>query len=145
MSTVKISSKEESVKKIILAVDDLATNLAKIKEILDDEYDVRLAKNAQMALSMLNRIDVSLILMDIEMPGMTGFDFMRERAKNDHNKSDIPVIFVTGHASKEFVVRAAHAGARDYIAKPFDAETLRRKVKNALISAGGMPFSDFTG
>jgi FixJ family two-component response regulator len=76
---------------------------------------------------------------------MTGFDFMRERAKNDHNKSDIPVIFVTGHASKEFVVRAAHAGARDYIAKPFDAETLLRKVKNALISAGGMPFSDFTG
>jgi putative two-component system response regulator len=142
---VKISSKEEPVKKIIMAVDDLAINLAKIKEILDDAYDVRLAKNAQMALSMLNRIDISLILLDIEMPGMTGFDFMRERAKNYRNKIDIPVIFVTGHASKEFVVRAAYAGAADYIAKPFDAETLLRKVKNALTSATGMPFSDFNG
>jgi putative two-component system response regulator len=135
---------QDHAKKIILAVDDLASNLTKIKEVLGNEYDVRLAKSAQMALSMLNRIDVDLILLDIEMPGMNGFDFMRERAE-DYQKSKIPVIFVTSHASKEFVVRAAHAGAKDYVAKPFDLATLQRKVKNVLSGADGLPFPDYTG
>jgi putative two-component system response regulator len=137
---------EEQPKKVILAVDDLPSNLTKIKEILGDMYDVRLAKNAPMALSMLNRMDVDLILLDIERPGMSGFDFMREIAESENDaRSKIPVIFVTSHATKEFVIRAAKAGARDYVAKPFDAETLEMKIFGVLYKPDDLPFPDVAG
>jgi PleD family two-component response regulator len=143
-SDVARQKDEERAKKVIMAVDDMPSNLMKIKEILGNLYDVRLAKNAHMALSMLNRFDIDLILLDIEMPGMSGFEFM-ETCKEDYTRSKIPVIFVTSHATKDFVVRAAQAGARDYIAKPFDPETLRAKVNNVFHSGqglAGLPFPD---
>jgi PleD family two-component response regulator len=142
-----IKKNEEQVKKIILAVDDLPSNLTKVKEILSDTYDVRLAKNAPMALSMMNRMDVDLVLLDIEMPGMSGFDFMKELGEDDP-RSKVPVIFVTSHASREFVIRAVQAGAKDYIAKPFNRETLRKKVSDVLsgITPGGnLPYPDIVG
>ncbi|MDR1515867.1 MAG: response regulator [Synergistaceae bacterium] len=118
-------------KKIILAVDDLPSNLTKVREILGGIYDVRLAKNAQMALSMMNRIDVDLVLLDIEMPGMSGFDFV-DACRENESKRDIPVIFLTSHASEKFVLRAARAGAKDYIHQPFEPHTLMAKISAIL-------------
>ncbi|MDR1020978.1 MAG: response regulator [Synergistaceae bacterium] len=122
---------EEQPRQIVLAVDDLPSNLTKIKEVLGTLYDIRLAKNAPMALSMMNRIHVDLVLLDIEMPCVSGFDFM-DICRNDTSKSKIPVIFVTSHATEEFVVRAARAGVRDYIAKPFDPHVLLAKVYDVI-------------
>ncbi|MDR0671102.1 MAG: response regulator [Oscillospiraceae bacterium] len=118
-------------KKIILAVDDMPTNLQILQSLLSDEFSVRLAKSGHMALSALARIQVDLILLDIEMPGLSGFDVMNELQKNPDHK-DIPVIFVTAHATREFIARAAKAGAKDYLVKPFEPQALREKVRHVL-------------
>ncbi|GHV69318.1 hypothetical protein AGMMS49928_11170 [Spirochaetia bacterium] len=118
-------------KPVILAVDDMALNLRTIKLILGDFYDVRLAKDGGLALSLLRSTRVDLILLDIEMPGISGFDFVREMNNNSYlNKA--PVIFVTAHASPELLARAKVAGAVGYIIKPFTSEVLLQKVKAAL-------------
>ncbi|MDR2671328.1 MAG: response regulator [Oscillospiraceae bacterium] len=117
--------------KIILAVDDMPTNLQILQSLLSDEFSVRLAKSGQMALSALARIQVDLILLDIEMPGLSGFDVMNELQKNPDLR-DIPVIFVTAHATRDFIARAAKVGAKDYLVKPFDPQALREKVRYVL-------------
>ncbi|MDR1156966.1 MAG: response regulator [Oscillospiraceae bacterium] len=118
-------------KKIILAVDDMPTNLQILQSLLSDEFSVRLAKSGQMALSALARIQVDLILLDIEMPGLSGFDVMNELQKSPDFR-DIPVIFVTAHATRDFIARAAKVGAKDYLVKPFDSQALREKVRRVL-------------
>jgi putative two-component system response regulator len=116
----------ENAKKLVLAVDDMSMNLRTIKVILDNYFDVRLAKSGELALSILARIQVDLILLDIEMPGMTGFEAL-ELIKGTSGAKDVPVIFVTSHVSKEFIAKALTLGARDYIMKPFDPGVLVRK------------------
>ncbi|MDR0380654.1 MAG: response regulator [Oscillospiraceae bacterium] len=118
-------------KKIILAVDDMPTNLQILQSLLSDEFSVRLAKSGHMALSALTRIRADLILLDIEMPGLSGFDVMNELQKNPDTR-DIPVIFVTAHATREVIARAAKAGAKDYLVKPFDPQALREKIWRVL-------------
>ncbi|MDR0463658.1 MAG: response regulator, partial [Treponema sp.] len=63
-------------KKIILAVDDMPENLMLLGSLLESYFDVRLAKSADMAMNVLNKTKVDLILLDIVMPEMLGFDFM---------------------------------------------------------------------
>ena len=118
-------------KKIILAVDDTQSNLQIIQGVLGKEFELRLAKSGNMALMALDRVVPELILLDIEMPGMSGFDVMDTISRKPHLK-EIPVIFVTSHASKEFVTEAQARGAKDYVVKPFDPDVLRNKVHKAL-------------
>ena len=116
-------------RKIILVVDDSSANLQLCKGLLSAEYDVRLAKSGKMALMALDRLSPDVILLDIEMPDMTGFEVLEEINKNPNTK-DIPVIFVTSHASEKLVIKAVGHGASDYIVKPFPPELLRAKVRN---------------
>ena len=118
-------------RKIILAVDDSSTNLQLYKGLLGNEYDVRLAKSGKTALEALARICPDAILMDIEMPDMTGFEAVNEIHQN-LNLKNIPVIFVTSHASEKLVAMAVEHGAVDYIVKPFAPDVLHAKVKSAL-------------
>ena len=118
-------------RKIILVVDDSSANLQLCKGLLDNEYDVRLAKSGKMALAALTRVRPDVILLDIEMPDMTGFEVLETINKDPDNKN-IPVIFVTSHASEKLVIKAVGHGASDYIVKPFPPDLLRAKVKNAL-------------
>jgi putative two-component system response regulator len=118
-------------KKIILAVDDVQTNLQIIQSTLKETFDLRLAKSGSMGLMALDRIVPDLILLDIEMPGISGFDFM-EAVRARSLLKDIPVIFITSHASKKFVMEAHEKGAKDYIVKPFDPALLRSRVHKAL-------------
>jgi CheY-like chemotaxis protein len=80
---------------------------------------------------MLETETPDLILLDIEMPGMNGFEFMKE-FKRRYPDSSIPVIFVTSHKARSAVVMAAKAGARGYVSKPFSKEVLMSKVIEAL-------------
>jgi len=117
-----------SEKKIILAVDDMPENLMQLGSLLESYFDVRLAKSANMAMNVLNKTKVDLILLDIVMPEMLGFDFMNLlRSGNSLNKKT-PVIFVTSHADIDIIGRAIKAGAKDYIVKPIVAETLYKKI-----------------
>jgi len=119
-------------KKIILAVDDMPENLMQLGTLLESYFDVRLAKSADMAFNVLNKTKVDLILLDIVMPEMLGFDFMNLlRSGNSINKKT-PVIFVTSHADIEIIGRAIKAGAKDYIVKPIVAETLYKKINSVI-------------
>jgi putative two-component system response regulator len=118
-------------KKIILVVDDMSLNLRSMKVILEKYYDVRLAKSGELALSILGSSRVDLILLDIEMPGMTGFETL-DLIRLQPNAENVPVIFVTSHVSTELITKAMKHGAKDYIMKPFEPEILVRKVYAAL-------------
>jgi putative two-component system response regulator len=117
-------------RKTILAVDDTPSSLEIIHGALCDEFFVFLSKSARMAMSTLDNTKVDLILLDIEMPEISGFDFM-DILKTKPKIRDIPVIFVTSHATPEFVVEAVGKGAIDYIVKPFSPDILIDKVFNA--------------
>jgi putative two-component system response regulator len=73
------------------------------------------------------------MLLDIEMPDMTGFEVMGEMSK-DQALKNIPVIFVTSHASEQLVQKAVGHGAVDYVVKPFNPDVLRAKIKSVLIT-----------
>jgi len=119
-------------KKIILAVDDMPENLMQLGSLLESYFDVRLARSADMAFNVLNKTKVDLILLDIVMPEMLGFDFLNLlRSGNSVNKKT-PVIFVTSHADIEIIGRAIKAGAKDYIVKPIVAETLYKKINSVI-------------
>ena len=118
-------------KKIVLAVDDMAVSLTTIRTILQHEYDVRLAKSAALALEMLKTINVALILLDIEMPEISGLEFVALLKKSPELK-DIPVIFVTSHANPQFIDQAMAFEAEGYIVKPFIPDALIKRVKSVL-------------
>jgi putative two-component system response regulator len=122
---------ETEEKKIILAVDDMAVSLTTIRTILQGEYDVRLAKSAALALEMLKQVKVDLILLDIEMPEISGLEFVGLLKKNPELKG-VPVIFVTSHANPQFIDQAMAFEAEGYIVKPFIPEALIRRVKSVL-------------
>jgi DNA-binding response OmpR family regulator len=85
------------------------------------------AKSGEQALSVLGNSRIDLILLDIEMPGMSGFETL-ELIKLQPNAENVPVIFVTSHVSTELITKALKKGAKDYIMKPFEPEVLIRKV-----------------
>ncbi|MDR1447278.1 MAG: response regulator, partial [Treponema sp.] len=120
-------------KKIVLAVDDMPLNLTAMRTILQNDYDIRLAKSPVAALSMLNSVRVDLILADIEMPEMSGFEFadrLRNNAGHPEQK-DIPVIFVTSHEMPDSIERMASYNA-GYVVKPVVPRILLEKVRSAL-------------
>lgn len=118
-------------KKVILTVDDVSMNLAIIKNLLSKYFDVRVAKSGELALFILGSVEVDLILLDIEMPGMSGFDFI-EVVRQIPNVKDTPIIFVTSHATASFISKAIQSGAKDYIVKPINTKTLIEKVFKVL-------------
>jgi PAS domain S-box-containing protein len=119
----------ESLKVSILLVDDRPENLISLRAVLDNpDYRLVSASSGNDALRALLNEDFALILMDVQMPGLDGFETaglikMRNRSKN------IPIIFVTALSKDEpFVYKGYSAGAVDYIFKPFDPKILRSKV-----------------
>jgi len=118
-------------KKIILAIDDMAVSLTTVRTILQKDYDVRLAKSAATALEMLAQFKADLILLDIEMPEVSGFDFAKTLKEKDEYKN-IPIIFITSHANPQFIDQAMSYGAEGYIMKPFIPEALVKRVKSVI-------------
>jgi signal transduction histidine kinase/CheY-like chemotaxis protein len=127
---------EQEKKKIILAVDDMPLNLAAIRTILCNDFDIRLAKSPVAALTMLNTVKVDLVLADIEMPEMSGFEFVERLRNNPEHpeQKDIPVIFVTSHETPDILERMASCCA-GYVFKPVIPRILLEKV-NSTLEAG---------
>jgi putative two-component system response regulator len=121
-------------KKVILAIDDVSMNLRTIRVVLEKDYDVRLAKSGELAFSMMKSTKVDLILLDIEMPGMSGFDFLDKIQAEKPELMDIPVIFVTSNTSMDFILKATSYHAKDYIKKPIRPDLLEKKVRDALVN-----------
>jgi putative two-component system response regulator len=117
-----------SERKVILAVDDMSMNLRTMKVILEEKYEIRLAKSGELALEILKGVKVDLILMDIEMPGMTGFEVV-DALRKILGCEEIPVIFITSHATPDLIVAAYEHGAGDYIVKPINPDVLLNKIQ----------------
>lgn len=115
--------------KRILVVDDDDMNLIRAKMILGKKYNVFLASSGFEALETLRREEIDLVLLDIEMPKMNGFETF-ERMKEI--VADISVIFLTASGQKDDVVCAIQLGAANYLKKPFHPEELLNRVAQEL-------------
>ena len=115
----------------ILIVDDNLVSLKQISALLSKDYDVSLAKSGEMALQIAAQKQPNLILLDVEMPDMDGFQTIA-RLKEDGSVKNIPVIFLTGNIDAETQAKCLEAGAVDFITKPPDIEVLQNKIKQHL-------------
>ncbi len=115
----------------VLVVDDEPANLQVLRHILQDEYRLLFAKDGSKALELAAREQPDLILLDVMMPGMTGYEVC-ERLKGHPNTAAIPVIFVTALADVEDETRGFAVGAVDYITKPVSPAIVRARVRTHL-------------
>ncbi len=116
----------------ILIVDDIPKNVELATNILQAEnYNITFTTSGEAALKKVNEIDFDLILLDVMMPGMDGFEVCRI-LKSDPKFKEIPIIFLTAKSETENIVLGFELGAVDYVTKPFSAEELLARVKNHL-------------
>ena len=115
-------------KDTILVVDDLAENLDVVRGVLADDYKVKAAINGQIALKIIQGQKPDLILLDINMPGMDGYELC-QRLKDEPATKDIPVIFVTGQESVANEALGLEMGAVDYIKKPINPPILLARLR----------------
>jgi putative two-component system response regulator len=112
----------------ILIVDDVDTNRFVLKDIIEEMgYTPVLTENGEQALKIVQRHALALIILDIAMPGMDGFEFCRI-LKEDANTRDIPIIFISAYNEPADVVKGFELGGADYITKPFIPEVVRARV-----------------
>jgi two-component system, sensor histidine kinase ChiS len=127
------SEHSEGDKYTILAVDDDPVNLrVLINAFTDEPYHVRVAKNGEEALNMLEQgKPVDLVILDVMMPGLSGYETCR-RIREKHPISDLPVLLVTAKSEPEAMLNGFAVGANDFLAKPFYTYELRARVKTLL-------------
>ena len=120
----------------ILIVDDEAANLALLRQILGQDYPLVFARNGAEALAAAHKHQPGLVLLDIEMPGMNGYDVCRA-LKADDTTASIPVIFVTSLSEVGNETAGFDVGAVDYIVKPVSPPVVRARVRThlSLVSA----------
>lgn len=123
----------QSEKPSILIVDDSEMNRAILNEMLKDEYRILEADNGRTALDMVDRYgdELSLVLLDIIMPGINGFEVLGELSRRSVADS-LPVVMISSEDSDDVVLRAYELGASDYINRPFNARVVRRRVSNTI-------------
>ena len=117
--------------KTIFVVDDNDTNLSVAKEALKEYYRVMTLPSAAKMFSLIEKVKPDLILLDIEMPEMDGFEALSLLKKNDA-QADIPVIFLTSMTDSAVEVRGFELGVIDFITKPFSAPVLQNRIKTHL-------------
>ena len=123
----------QSDKPSILIVDDSEMNRVILNEMLKGEYHVLEADNGRAALDMVDRYgdELSLVLLDIVMPGMSGFEVLADLSRRSA-ADNLPVIMISSEDSDDVVLRAYELGASDYINRPFNARVVRRRVSNTI-------------
>lgn len=115
-------------KPTILIVDDMQVNLAILSEILKSEYHIKVAKSGQKALEIVQNGNIDLILLDIVMPELDGYEVCNILKSSDKTR-DIPIIFVTANNEASDEEKGFLLGAVDYITKPFKSTTILSRVK----------------
>ncbi|MGE5680568.1 MAG: response regulator [Bacillota bacterium] len=123
-----------SIRKRILSVDDMSTVRKIIKGTVEElGFLIYEAGDGREALSVLERYheNIALILLDWNMPGMNGLEFLKTVKSHPLYKS-IPVIMLTTQGQKENIIKAVQAGVSNYLLKPFKNEELTKKIKEVL-------------
>ena len=119
-------------KENILVIDDSNTNVVLVQAILNSKgYNITTAMSVKEALPIIDDKPPKLILLDLLMPQISGYQFLEDLKKNDDTK-DIPVIIVSAVTDKESRIKTKKLGAVDYIEKPIDIKVLLNKVQEIL-------------
>ena len=127
------SIKMENKKEKILIVDDVSRNIQILGNILSQkEYQIAYAQNGKQALEICEVQDFDLILLDIMMPEMDGYEVC-EIIKNDPRIKHIPIIFLTAKADMDSIIKGFDVGGQDYITKPFNSAELLARVSSHLL------------
>ncbi|MCL1837541.1 MAG: response regulator [Treponema sp.] len=121
-------------RKTILAIDDDITILNTIRTVLEGSYEVSLAKNTDIARTILNTTKIDLILLDMNMPGTDGMEFL-EFVHNDDSQYHIPVIIVSAQGTADVIVEIKKRGAVDFVVKPISPNILKEKIRTSLKAA----------
>ena len=117
---------------IILLVDDNFTNIELLKTLLQkDGYEIAYAPNGEDALKVVPKLKPNLILLDIMMPGIDGFETCKKLKDNEQFR-DIPVIFISAKSTPKDIVRGFEVGGVDYITKPFNLKEVLARVRTQL-------------
>ncbi len=115
----------------VLVVDDTEANIDLLVAALDDEYEVSVAMDGESALEIANLETPDLILLDIMMPDMDGYEVCR-RLQGNANTSNVPIIFITSMGEIDNKTKGLELGAVDYITKPFEVMEVKARVKTHL-------------
>ena len=113
----------------LLIVDDEPTNLDILVDIFEDDYDLTIAVDGMQALELAQSERFDLILLDVMMPGMDGYEVCT-RLKLEPATADVPVIFITGLGEDQAESQGLEVGAVDYVAKPINPKIIRMRVSN---------------
>ena len=116
----------------ILVVDDSSTNIVLLEAILNGQgYQIETAQSVKEAYQIIKKEAVNLILLDLLMPKVSGYDFLKEIKSNNSTK-DIPVIIVSAVSDPENRKKSIEMGALDFINKPIDIQDFLNKVETIL-------------
>lgn len=118
-------------KNSILIVDDEKANIMALSHILNPDYTVYATRDGENAVNAARKYKPDIILLDVLMPGMDGFDVISELKKSEKTRN-IPIIFITGLTGADDEAKGLALGAADYISKPFNPEIVKQRVKNQL-------------
>jgi CheY-like chemotaxis protein len=117
---------------LVLVVDDSNTNVVLLEAILNDKgYEIETALNAREAFAIMEEKVPDLILLDLLMPKINGYDFLQQVKENERTKN-IPVIIVSAVTETENIKKTIEMGAVDFIKKPIDIQDLIEKVSKTL-------------
>ena len=121
-------NKEKNVGSLVLIVDDEYIGRETLQSVLEGEgYDLEMAENGPQAIEKAKQLLPDVILLDVMMPGMTGFEVC-QRIRSDPQIAEIPIIILTALDDRESLLNALKAGADDFISKPFDRYELRARL-----------------
>ena len=118
----------------ILIVDDAEINRSMLADMLADRYAVSEAANGLEAVSIMEKYhaELSLVLLDIMMPEMNGFEVLAYMSKSEW-LSSVPVIMISAETSSSYIDQAYDLWATAYLSRPFDEKTAQRRVKNTIM------------
>ena len=125
--------KHNQIKQRILVVDDSEMNRAILCEMLKDDFEIIEATNGQECVSLIEQYgkEISLVLLDIVMPVMDGFEILMYMNRN-HWIEDVPVIMISSEESENYIRKAFKFGVSDYISRPFDSKVVYQRVFNTI-------------
>ena len=118
-------------KKKVLAIDDSMQQINTFQGILASQFIFRAAKSASEALSFLNTTQVDVVLLDIEMPNISGFEFLKDIRKIP-SYINVPIIIVSGNTGQDFFNQARSSSAADVLTKPVQPEVLVETIEKNL-------------
>ena len=117
---------------VILIVDDNPHNLQVLGNLLREEkYEIEFAVSGEATLDWLKNRQFDLILLDINMPGMNGFEVCK-KIRSNKEPYEIPIIFLSAESERESILKGFEVGAQDFVIKPFDSRELLARVKTQL-------------